>query len=138
MPRKHSDLFPAIANFQALCEAASAAAKGKRHKPGVAAFLANFEKNILRLERALLDGTWRPGSYTVIVVQDPKPRRVSAALFRDRVIHHALCHVVEPIFERGFIADSYANRLGKGSHRAVNRYDEYRALRNGTIILVSV
>ena len=138
MPRKHSDLFPAIAKFQALCEVASAAVKGKRHKPGVAAFLANFEKNILRLERALLDGTWRPGSYTVIVVQDPKPRRVSAALFRDRVIHHALCHVVEPIFERGFIADSYANRLGKGSHRAVNRYDEYRALRNGTIILVSV
>ena len=138
MPRKHSDLFPAIANFQVLCEAASAVAKGKRHKPGVAAILANFEKNILRLERALLDGTWRPGSYIVIVVQDPKPHRVSAALFRDRVIHQALCHVVEPIFERGFIADSYANRLGKGSHRPVNRYDEYRALRNGTIILVSV
>lgn len=126
MPRKHSDLMPGIANFQALCEAATRAAKGKKRKPGVAAFLANLEPNVLRIERALLDGTWTPGEYTVIEVRDPKPRRVSAAPFRDRVVHHALCHVVEPIFERGFISDSYANRTGKGTHRAVNRYDAYR------------
>lgn len=119
-------MFERIANFQALCEAAQRAAKGKRRKPGVAGFLANLERNVLRLERELLDGTWRPGSYTEIEVRDPKPRRVSAAPFRDRVVHHALCAVVEPVLSRGFIPDSYANRVGKGTHRAIARYEQYR------------
>ena len=51
---------------------------------------------------------------------------VSAAPFRDRVAHHAFCAVCEPLFERGFIFDSYANRTGKGSHRAVARYERFR------------
>ena len=76
----------------------------------------------LRLERELLAGTWRPGRYTTFRVTDPKPRHISAAPFRDRVVHHALCALVEPVFERGFIANSYANRTGKGSHRAVACY----------------
>lgn len=57
---------------------------------------------------------------------EPKHRIVSAAPFRDRVIHHAFCAVCEPIFERGFIFDSYANRKGKGTHRAVARYEAFR------------
>jgi len=99
---------------------------GKRGKPGAASFMANLERNLLRIERALRDGTWRGGGYTVIEVRDPKPRMVSAAPFADRVVHHALCSVVEPLFERGFIADSYANRKGFGTHRCVARYEHYR------------
>jgi retron-type reverse transcriptase len=119
-------MFDRIASFQALCAAAQKAAKGKRRKPGAAGFLANLETNVLRLERELQDGTWRPGPYTVMEVRDPKPRRVSAAPFRDRVVHHALCTVVAPLLTRGFIPDSYANRIGKGTHRAVARYEHYR------------
>ena len=126
MPRKADGLFGRIANFQALIAAVLRAARGKRRKPGAAAFLANLEREVLRLERELLSGTWRPGRYVVIEVQEPKHRRVSAAPFRDRVLHHALCAVVEPLFERGFIDDSYANRRGKGSHRAIARYEQYR------------
>jgi RNA-directed DNA polymerase len=126
MPHRHDDLFAGIAAFPALCDAAHKAALGKRRKPGVAAFLAGLERNVLRLERTLQDGTWRPGGYTVIDVREPKPRRVSAAPFRDRVVQHALCAAVEPIFERGFIPDSYANRIGKGTHRAIARYEHYR------------
>ncbi|MFO1319019.1 MAG: RNA-directed DNA polymerase [Burkholderiales bacterium] len=129
MPRFHDDLFDQIAAFQPLCEATRRAAKGKRGKPGCAMFLNNLERNVLRLERELQDGTWRPGAYTVIDVRDPKPRRVSAAPFRDRVVHHALCRVVQPIFERGFIDDTYANRVGKGTHRAVDRYERFSATR---------
>ena len=88
--------------------------------------MAGLERHALRLERELLSGEWRPGTYTVIDVRDPKPRRVSAAPFRDRVVHHALCSVVEPVFERGFIDDSFANRIGKGTHRAVARYERFR------------
>ena len=75
-----------------------------------------------RLERELRDGTYRPGAHTRIELQDPKHRIVSAAPFRDRVAHHAACAVVEPIFARGFIDNSFANRAGKGTHRAIARW----------------
>lgn len=126
MPRRHNDLFPAIASFAALHGAAMKAIRGKRAKPGAAGFMANLEKELLRLEARLNQGTWRSGGYTVIQVLDPKPRMVSAAPFRDRVVHHALCNVVAPIWERGFIADSYANRKGYGTHQAIARYEHYR------------
>ena len=126
MPKKSDSLFDQFATFPALHEAAKRAIVCKRNKPGAAAFMANLERELLRLESTLQDGSWRSGGYTVIEVRDPKPRRVSAAPFRDRVVHHALCSVIDPIFERGFIADSYANRVGYGTHRAVSRYDQYR------------
>lgn len=126
MPQRTDGLFPRIASFSALEAAAQRAALGKRRKPGVAAFLANLEREVLRLERELLAGKWRPGRYVEIAIRDTKPRIVSAAPFRDRVVHHALFAVIEPLFERGFIFDSYANRHGKGTHRAVTRYERFR------------
>ena len=125
-PKLHDGLFEGIANFQALRAAAKRAVLGKRRKPGAAAFYANLEREILRLERELQDGTYRPGRYVEILVRDPKERLVSAAPFRDRVVHHALCAVVCPISEAGFIANSYANRAGKGTHRAIAAYEHYR------------
>ena len=126
MPAKARNLFDGIASFRALHAAAMRVARGKRGKPGAAAFLANLEKEVLRLERELQDGSYRPGRYKEIQVFDPKHRVVSAAPFRDRVVHHAFCAVCEPVFERGFIFDSYANRTGKGTHRAITRYERFR------------
>ena len=97
--------------------AARRAVKGKRKKPGAASFFANLEGAILALERQLRTGEYRPGRYVAFEVNDPKKRIVSAAPFRDRVVHHALCAVVEPIFETGFIDHTFANRMGKGTHR---------------------
>ena len=60
-------------------------------------------------------------------IEDPKPRRISAAPFRDRVVHHALCKVVEPVFgAASSIHDSHANRVGKGTHAGVERYERFR------------
>ena len=126
MPRQHKDLFAGIANFQALHAAFLRAIKGKRRAAGAAAFAANLEPNLLRLERQLKDRTWRPGRYTEIEIKDPKRRLVSAAPFRDRVVHHALHAVIGPIFEKGFIDHSYANRIGKGTHRGIDRYEVWR------------
>ena len=78
MPGKAHGLFDAIASFPALHAAALRAATGKRRKPGVAAFLANLETEVLRLERALRTGRYRPGRYKTIEVFDPKHRTVSA------------------------------------------------------------
>lgn len=126
MPRRHDGLFDTIAGFRPLLAAARKAIKGKRSKRVPAAFMANLEHEVLRLERQLTTRTWRPGGYVTIMVKDPKRRMVSAAPFRDRVVHHALCATVTPIFETGFVPDSYANRQGKGTHRAVGRYEHFR------------
>ena len=126
MPTRHNALFGRIANFAALYAAYRKAVTGKRRKPGAAAFAANLETNLLRLERELRDHSWRPGRYVEIAVTDPKPRMVSAAPFRDRVVHHALIAVVGPIFDAGFIHHSYANRTAKGTHRAIARYEHCR------------
>jgi retron-type reverse transcriptase len=127
MPRrKPNDLFRLIANFNALRIASRKAVLGKRAKPGASAFFANLERELLRLESELRDGSYRPGRYVEILVRGPKPRLVSAAPFRDRVVHHALCAVIFPLFEPGFIGNSYANRAGKGTHRAIAAYERFR------------
>jgi len=91
MPLRQDNLFNRIANFQALHAAAHRAIKGKRKKPGAAAFFADLEGELLALERQLRAGAYRPGRYVAFEVNDPKKRIVSAAPFRDRVVHHALC-----------------------------------------------
>ncbi len=101
------------------------AAKGKRGKPNVAAFEHRLEENLLHLQRELHDKSYRPGAYVNFYIHDPKRRLISAAPFRDRVIHHALCNLIEPSFERSFISDSYANRIGKGTHRALDRCQQF-------------
>jgi RNA-directed DNA polymerase len=126
MAKRHADLFGSIATFGALRAAANKAILGKRKKPGASAFMANFEREVLRLERELAGASYRPGRYVEIEVHDPKRRLVSAAPFRDRVVHHALCAVVEPIFEAGFIDNTFANRTGKGTHAAIELYERYR------------
>ena len=126
MAKRHTDLFARIATFSALRAAAKKAILGKRKKPGASAFMAGLEREILRLERELSGRTYRPGRYVEIEVHDPKKRLVSAAPFRDRVVRHALCAVIEPIFEAGFIDNTFANRTGKGTHRAIELYECYR------------
>jgi retron-type reverse transcriptase len=126
MARRHDSLFPRIASFQALRRAAKKALLSKRKKPGAAAFAANLEREVLKLERELREGRYKPGRYVEIELFDPKHRIVSAAPFRDRVVHHALMAQVGPIFEAGFIAQSFANRTGKGTHRAIEAYERYR------------
>ncbi|MGH6814970.1 MAG: reverse transcriptase domain-containing protein [Hyphomicrobiaceae bacterium] len=126
MPKRHDDLFQRIANFQALRAAAKKAVLGKRKKPGASAFMANLERELLKLERELREGSYRPGRYVEILVRAPKQRLVSAAPFRDRVVHHASCAVICPLFESSFIGHSYANRVGKGTHNAVRAYERFR------------
>lgn len=72
-----------------------------------------------------MNGTYQPGAYRHFVIHEPKRRKISAAPFRDRVVHHALCNVIEPLFESRFYEHSYANRVGKGTHRAIDQLQAY-------------
>ena len=112
-------LWPQLSSFANLLAAAEAAAAGKRDRPDVATFLMELEPNLLRLRRELLDGSYRPGAYRTFVILEPKRREISAAPFRDRVVHHALTRVLEPVFEKRFSPHSFACRKGKGAHAAL-------------------
>jgi RNA-directed DNA polymerase len=113
--------FDRLCSLDNLSLAYRSASKGKRGHASVAAFEYHLEDNLYWLREELLSKTYHPGSYTSFYIHEPKRRLISAAPFRDRVVHHALCNLIEPVFERSFIFDSYANRIGKGTHRALAR-----------------
>ena len=119
--RRVGNLWEQVTSFTNLTYAAKAAAAGKRRRPDVSAFLLDLECHLLKLRRELLEGRYRPGPYRTFEVLDPKPRLISAAAFRDRVVHHALTRVLEPIFEPRFSPYSFACRRGFGTHKALDR-----------------
>ncbi len=113
-------MFEKLTSWQNLLLAYRLAAKGKRGQPNVAAFEHRLEDNLLQLQLELQTQTYRPGPYSSFYIHEPKRRLISAAPFCDRVVHHALCNLIDPLFERYFVRDSYANRVGKGTHRALD------------------
>lgn len=78
-----------------------------------------------QLQSELIDRTYYPGNYRTFQISDPKVRLISAAPYRDRVVHHALCNIIQPLIERSLIADTYANAQGYGTHRALRRFTEF-------------
>lgn len=112
-------LFEHAIDFGNLRACARRAARGKTARAEVAGFLMDLETEVLRLQRELRDREYRPGPYRTFWVRDPKPRTISAAPFRDRVVHHAVCAALEPVLERYSICHSYACRKGKGTLAAL-------------------
>ncbi len=114
-------LFEKVTDFRNLLDAAKKAYKGSNHSPEAQDFWFHMEDELLNLQNELQSGIYRPGQYSYFYVRDPKKRKISVAPFRDRVVHHAVVNVLEPIYEKIFIYDSYATRKGKGTHRAIAR-----------------
>ncbi len=123
--KRHGKLWPQVVNFDNLVRAAHQAQRGKRWRDNVLAFNHRLEEELLGLQGELASGRYRPGGYRTFRIVEPKKRLISAAPYRDRVVHHALCNVIAPLFERGFVFDSYANRAGFGTHRALRRFTRY-------------
>ena len=122
--RSYGQLWERVTSPENLAAALGRVMKGRGGNRNVMAFAARREEELAALRAELLSGAWRPGPYGQFRVTDPKPRTISCAPVRDRVVHHALCGVVAPILERGFTEDCYACRAGKGTHRAAARARE--------------
>jgi len=118
-------LWENLTSFGNLYEAAKEAQRGKRFKPAAARFHHDLAARVVALKDSLLSGAYRPGRYHTFTIYEPARRYISAAPYIDRVVHHALCRMIEPLFEKSFIFDSYANRIGKGTHRALDRCQQY-------------
>jgi RNA-directed DNA polymerase len=114
-----------LTSFAQLLRAYHKARRGKRGRSGVAEFGLDLERELLALRRELHADTYRPGAYRLFTIYERKPRVIAAAPFRDRVVHHAVMQAIEPTLDRTFISDSYACRLGKGVHAAVDRYQDW-------------
>jgi len=125
MAKTYTHLFERIVDFGNLHTAYLMARRGKRYAADALCFGANLEEELLALQAALRQGTYRTGRYNVFMVYEPKARQIAALPFRDRVAHHALCSVIEPIWEARFIRDSYACRVGKGTHAGANRLTHF-------------
>lgn len=125
MPKTHTDLWNLVVNWDNLLSSYRAAKKGKRYSPEVMRYEERLEENLTNIENHLLWKTWAPSAWRQFWVYDPKSRLIQAPPFSDRVVHHALVDVVEPLFERKMIYDSYACRTGKGTHRAAGRVQRF-------------
>lgn len=123
--KRVGNLWPALVSFENLHRAATRALRGKRLRPEACDFFRDLERNLISLRRELESRSYSPGEYRTFWISEPKQRLISAAPFRDRVVHHALVQIIEPVFERRFIHHSYACRKGKGNHRALRRFVEW-------------
>jgi len=122
--KRHGGIWESLASWENLLLAARKAQRGKRDRSDVRRFNFQQEDELLRLQDELQSRTYRPGPFRAHWTTQPKPRLISAAPYRDRVVHHALMNVLEPILERHFHPHSYACRRGKGTHAAADRAQE--------------
>lgn len=98
--------------------------RGKGSKPDVLQFEENLEQNIFALHRDLLNKTYKHGLYTDFYIYDPKLRHIYKAIVRDRVLHHAVFQILNPVFEPAFIPTSFSCRLSKGTHKGILALEE--------------
>ena len=125
MPRRVAGLWPRLISFPNLLLAHRKARRGKRDRTAVAAFEYALEANLLALQNELCEGNYCPGPYRAFTIREPKKRLISAAPYRDRVVHHALMNVLESVIDARLDHDCYACRRGKGTHAALDRYTYY-------------
>ncbi|KLU66775.1 reverse transcriptase (RNA-dependent DNA polymerase) [Desulfosporosinus acididurans] len=114
-------LYEKIYDFENLHQAYLEARKGKRYRIEVMKFTNHLEENLIQIQNELIWKTYEVGKYREFFVNEPKKRLIMALPFKDRVVQWAIYQVLNPYFEKGFIQDSYACRVDKGTHRAVNR-----------------
>lgn len=121
-----------IFSFQNLFSVWREFKKGKKDRKDVAEYASNLIHNLSVLEDSLLSGKYEHGGYIYFKISDPKPRDIHKASVSDRIVHHALYLALYPYFDKYFIHDSYSCRLGKGTHRAIFRFENFirKASRN--------
>ncbi len=122
----YKNLYPKLCSYTNLLSAFEKAKKGKSFAPSVRKFEENLENNLLILKKELETFTYKPIELVKFVIRDPKTRTIRKSNFRDRIVHHAIVNILNPIYESIFIHDSYASRINKGTLNAINRFDFFK------------
>ena len=114
-----------IISVKNLCAAWGEFLRGKKSRKDVAEFSLNLAHNIFRLHNDLRTKAYQHGTYEAFSISDPKPRSIHKANVRDRLLHHAIYRVLYPYFDKKFVYDSYSCRHEKGTHRALDRFNQF-------------
>jgi retron-type reverse transcriptase len=113
--------YSAVYDFSNLHDAYLKSRKQKRYRGEVLKFSYGLEQELLSIQDELIHKTYTVGDYRPFIIYEPKKRQIVALPFRDRVVQHALNNIIEPVFEKRMIEDSYACRIGKGTQAAAKR-----------------
>jgi retron-type reverse transcriptase len=119
-------MYEQICSYENLLLAFKKAKRGKSKKFYVIEFEKDLENNLLKLQQELISQTYQPKPLKTFIIRDPKTRKISKSKFRDRIIHHALMNIIGDYFEKNFIYDSYANQIGKGTLKAIERFNYFK------------
>ena len=117
----HNNLYQKLYSYNNLFLAYKKARKGKSRKDYVIDFEKDLQNNLLKLQNELRSFVYYPKPLKTFIIRDPKLRKISKSDFEDRIVHHAIINILEPIFDKTFISDSYANRKNKGNSKALSR-----------------
>ena len=133
--KTYDNLWRDLCSYENLYFAYKKARKHKTTKQYVIEFEKDLKDNLLLLRSELLLHCYNPKPLFNFIIREPKTRKISKSDFRDRIVHHALCNIIEAIFDKSFIYDSCANRVGKGTLKALNRFDYFKrkVSKNNTI-----
>lgn len=115
-------LLEAMGDYGNVQKAYNKARKCKRHRKDVLIFTKDKEENLDKVREDIINLAYEPSKYHYFKVYEPKERQIMALPFYDRVVQHAINNVLEPIFDKRFISQSYACRKGKGQHKAHKAY----------------
>lgn len=124
--KTYKNLYAKLCSKENIALAFKKARKRKTKKPYVIEFKNNLDENLELLRWELLSDTYKPRPLRTFIVREPKTRKIRKSYFRDRIVHHAICNILEPIFEKRFIYDSFANIKGKGTLNAIKRFDKFK------------
>jgi len=139
MGKRVFNLWTDITSFEQLRSSTKLAQKGIRLNRSALSFLVEVDSNIIDLQQELFNRTYQPQPYTEFMLLDPKPRRIQAADFVDRVVHHSLCKSLMPHFERSYLAHSFACQKGKGNHKAIQQAQRFsRRFRDGWFLKLDI
>lgn len=134
--KTYRHLYEKLCSFEKLEDAYFKARKRKTLNPKVMEFDKHWRFHLFAIQRELRNFTYSPMPMKKFVLRDPKTRIICVSEFRDRVVHHAIVNILQPIFEPGFIYDSYASRKGKGTFAALERFGSFlrKVTENGKLI----
>ena len=122
----YNNLYNRLCSYENLLLAYKKARKSKTKKDYVLKFEKNLNDNLKLLQFELINKIYKPKKLKLFIIRDPKTRKICKSKFRDRIVHHAIVNILEPIYEKIFIYDSYASRKDKGQHKALKRFDEFK------------
>ncbi len=123
--KRYGDLWEKIITFENIYEEFNKTLKGKRKNYNANEFFINAEDKIIEICEQLKNNNYKFGKYSTFYVYDPKERMISAAPFKDRIVHHALINILEPVFEKKMIYHSYACRKGKGTYKTFKQFEQW-------------